>query len=204
MLLVENEFAHSVNYVAIVVYKVALMIDFAASRVSQYFAFKTCSIQNDIAFGILLKSTYNIFHIKALSVVVIEFLDIAIIQLLFVELFPAISVNNVSCIALYEPSKAIYSTLLLVDVEALFGLIKFKNGATSALVILVIEVAHQVMWVEIESLEAKRLRYLTLVVKVCGIEKLLPCVVLDDIARILIDHITFFVYSMTSLVHFIS
>ena len=60
------------------------------------------------------------------------------------------------------------------------------------------------MWVEIELFEAKRLRNLTFLIDVCGIKKLFTCIVLKDIARILIEHITFFVYGMAGLDYFIS
>ena len=72
------------------------MIDFSANRVCQNFALKTCSVQYNIAFGILFESTDDIFDIKALTVVVIQFLDIAVIQLLLIKLPPAIPVYNVT------------------------------------------------------------------------------------------------------------
>ena len=142
MLLQENELTHAVNYVAFIIYKVALMIDFAASRVSQFFALKTCSIQYNVTFGILFKSTDDIFDIKALTVIVIQFLDITVIQLLLIKLFPAISVDDVPRIALNKPSKAIDSPLFLVDIKTLFGLVKLEDSTACTLVELVIKVAH--------------------------------------------------------------
>ena len=92
----ENKLSNTVDYVAIIIDKVALMIDFSANRVGQNFALKTCPVQYNIAFGILFESTDDIFDIKALTVVVIQFLDIAVIQLLLIKFLPAIPVYNVT------------------------------------------------------------------------------------------------------------
>ena len=182
MVLLENFRTLAINYVAVTVDKVALFVYSAAHVVSQ----DTCaaSLRNDVAVGVLVKDSNNIFHIEALSIVIEQLLDIAIIKLLSVELLPSMLVDNMPVAALLKPAEAIDTASLLVHVEALLGLQELGNGATRALVILEVEITHQVMWVEIKLLNAEGSWNLALFIDVCGIEELLFGIILENVTRV--------------------
>ena len=83
--------------------------------------------------------------------------------------------------SLFKPSKSVDSTSLLVNVESLLRLQELRNGATCALIILELKITHQVMRVEIKLLNAEGCWNLALFVNVCGIEKLLFSMILENV-----------------------
>jgi hypothetical protein len=85
--------------------------------------------------------------------------------------------------SLNKPSKSINSSALLVHIEALLGLEQLGNSSASARIILELQVAHQIMWIEIELFNAEGCRHFALVIHVISIEQFLPCVVLENVAR---------------------
>jgi hypothetical protein len=84
--------------------------------------------------------------------------------------------------ALFKPSKSIDSATLLVHIEALLRLQELWNGAAGALIILELKIAHQVMGVEIELLDAEGCWNLALFINICGVEELLFSMVLENVA----------------------
>lgn len=69
-----------------------------------------------------------------------------------------------------EPSEAIDSPALLVNIEALLRLKQLGDRSATSLIVLEVEVAHQVMRVEVEFFEAEWGRHLTFIIYVRGIE----------------------------------
>lgn len=159
---------------------------------------------DNVAGSVLVENSNHVFDIEALAVVIEQFLDIAVIELLPIELLSTVLVNNMPVAALLKPSKSIYSTSLLVDVEALLRLEELRNGATSALIILEFKITHQVMWVEIELLNAEGSWNLALFINVCGVEKLLFSMVLENVTCVRILQITTHICRMTCLVYILS
>ena len=106
--------------------------------------------------------------------------------------------------ALFEPSKSVDSATFLVHIEALFRLQELWNGATSALIILELKIAHQVMGVEVELLDAEGCWNLALFIDVCGIEELLFSMVLENVTCVGILQITAHVCRMACLVYVLS
>ena len=106
--------------------------------------------------------------------------------------------------ALFKPSKSIHSAPFLVYVEALFRLQELRNGTTSALIILELKITHQVMWVEIELLDAEGCWNLALFINIRGIEKLLFSMILENVTCVRILQITTHICRMTCLVDILS
>ena len=108
-------------------------------------------------------------------------MHITVVQLLAVKLLPSKLVHNVAIAALDEPSKTIDASSLLVNIEALLGLQQLGDSSASSLIVLELEVAHQVMRVEVELLEAEGCGNLTLVIHLFGTEQLRLGVVLQNV-----------------------
>lgn len=96
-------------------------------------------------------------------------------------------VNNMSVTTLHEPAEAVDPATFLVDVEALLRLQQLRDGPACVLVILEFEIAHQVMWVEVEFLDAEGSWNLTLIIDLGGVEELTLGVILQDIACLTVN-----------------
>ena len=65
---------------------------------------------------------------------------------------------------LNEPSKSVHSATFFVALETLLGQLKLRNPVTSAGIIIKIEVAHNIVRIEVELLDTEWSRYFTLVI----------------------------------------
>ena len=72
------------------------------------------------AISVLLKETHDVLDIESLASIVQKLLKVAIVELLPIELLPAVAVHNVAIGD--EPAKLVHSAVPLVHEEALLGL----------------------------------------------------------------------------------
>jgi len=180
VLLDEDALALPINDVAISVNQVALVVDAAAHVVHKRAII--AALDYNVSICIFVKDAHHILDVKAASTVVKKLLDIAVVKLLPVELLATLLVHDVSVASLDEPAEAVNSAALLVHIEALFSLKKLWNRAASALIVLELQVTHQVVRVEIELLNTEWSRDLALVIEVVLREHLLLRVVLQNVA----------------------
>lgn len=113
-------------------------------------------------------------------------------------------VYDMAVAALNKPAEAVDSAALLINIEALLGLQKLWNSAASALIVLELKVAHEVVRVEVEFFNAERSRYFTLVIDIIRAEHLLLSVVLEDVAGGGVLEVTANVSLLASLVNVVA
>ena len=87
-----------IDEIALIIDEVSFWIDFPANIVSESVIWTL--LKHDITIGILIKDTNDVLDIVALATIVEKLLEVTIIQLLSVELLPALLVNDVAITSL--------------------------------------------------------------------------------------------------------
>ena len=187
-----------IDNISVLVDKVALFVDFS-SHVVSHFTIWTFLDQN-LATLVLFKDSDDVLDVVAFAAIIKKLLDVAVIELLSIELLPTLSVNNVAVASLDQPAKSVDSAALLVNVEALLGLKELGNGAATPLIVLEVYIAHEIVWVEVELLKAEWCRHLALFIDFGGIEELLIRVVLKNVSCQRVGQVTSNIRQLSGLI----
>lgn len=189
----------NVDDVALFVDEVALFVDGAAEVVEELSG--AVVLGDDVSVLVLVELAHHVLNVKALAVVVKQLVQVVVVQLALVELLAALLVHDVALAWQHVPAVLVNTACFLVDVEALARL--HEDGFA----VRVVEVAHNLVGVEVEFLNAERRWNFTTLVHFVAAEHWLASHVFDDVLSLgvsqvttLVDWLSLFVVLATILV----
>ena len=161
-------------------------------------------LRDDIAICVFIEDSDQVLDVIPLATVIEKLLDVTVIKLFPVELLPTLLVNDMAVSTLDKPSKPVDSSALLINVEALFGLKQLWNRPAAFMIVLEIDVAHEIVGVEVEFLDTERCRDLSLFIYIICVKELLLRVVLKNVSCEWVSQVASDICQLASLVNVIS
>jgi hypothetical protein len=133
----------------------------------------------DGAFSVNIYSAYNIFYVKAFSVIVVKLRKITRYEMAFVELFAIIVIYNVAILINFVTAAGDDGTIA-IDMVSKFVFLDFGVAIP-----IILKVASHLMWIKVILLNIERCWQLTSLIDIFTREHLLLIKVIDHISFII-------------------
>lgn len=177
--LVEDESLLRVDDIALAIDQVALFVDSTAHQVDKT---ALLALLNDyLGVGVFLENSHHLLDVESASLVVEEFMQVAIfVKLGLIKFLATRNVNDMALIQEHHPSLLVAAAAFFVNKETLRTLHQLW------LSVLVIEVTHQVVRIKVVPFHAERIWNLTILIQVVLRKHLLEVLVFNDCTCLLI------------------